>query len=90
MIYSIKDGKACITVPVATGDLHICGKAEAGVVTRVGETLPVYKGSTVVTPTRNTQVLYTKNHKLLTDIIINPIPKNYGLISRNGSVLIVS
>lgn len=49
-----------------------------------------YKGPTVVTPSREEQVLETKGFLLGDNIIVEPIPKNYGLISWNGVTLTVS
>lgn len=51
---------------------------------------PVYTGATEVTPTAETQTLSTTNKTVTTDIVINPIPSNYGLITYNGSVITVS
>lgn len=51
---------------------------------------PVYTGPTQVTPSAETQTLSTTNKTVTADIIINPIPSNYGLITWNGSVLTVS
>ena len=86
----IADGKLNISIPVASGRVSIGNSAEAGVVTRVREPLPPYEGAITVTPSFNTQVLHTEHKTLLTDITVNPIPSNYGLITWNGSVLTVS
>lgn len=51
---------------------------------------PQYTGPYTVTPNANEQILYTKSKLLGENIIINPIPSNYGLITWNGSVLTVS
>lgn len=51
---------------------------------------PSYRGPTEVTPTQETQVLYTANKAVLSNITVNPIPSNYGLITWNGSTLTVS
>lgn len=49
-----------------------------------------YTGAYEVTPTTSTQTLLT-NTKFMTDnVIINPIPSNYGLITWDGSALTVS
>ena len=55
-----------------------------------GPPVPVYHGEYTVTPTLETQTLETEGFKLIDNIIINPIPSNYGLITWNGSVLTVS
>lgn len=49
-----------------------------------------YSGVTEVTPSEEEQVLATKGKYLSNNVVINPIPSNYGKISWNGSVLIVS
>lgn len=51
---------------------------------------PTYDGQTEFTPSRESQVVETTEHVLLTDIVVNPIPSNYGLIQWNGAVLTVS
>lgn len=54
-----------------------------------GEGQP-YEGAYEVTPTQYAQVLPTSGRELSQDVIVNPIPSNYGLITWNGSVLRVS
>lgn len=49
-----------------------------------------YIGSYTVTPTTETQTLQTNNKRMTNNIVVNPIPSNYGLITWNGSVLTVS
>lgn len=49
-----------------------------------------YSGTTEVTPTSETQTLLTKNLVMPSNVTINPIPSNYGLITWNGSTLTVS
>lgn len=51
---------------------------------------PVYDGAYEVTPTRETQTLQTQGKALVGNVVVNPIPSNYGLITYNGSVLTVS
>lgn len=70
-------------------DLHMDG--EAGTVIKVSDyAYPIYGGQTEVTPTQETQVLQTTNRTVVSNIIINPIPSNYGKITWNGSILTVS
>ena len=70
-------------------DLHMDG--EAGTVIKVTEhDLPVYSGQTEVTPSEETQTLQTANRTVLQNIVVNPIPSNYGRITWNGSTLTVS
>lgn len=49
-----------------------------------------YEGSYEITPSSETQTLQTNGKRMTDDLIINPIPSNYGLITWNGSVLTVS
>lgn len=51
---------------------------------------PEYAGSTDWTPSSAAQLVPTAGTVLLTDITIEPIPSNYGLITWDGSVLMVS
>ena len=62
----------------------------SGRLTTGGKVYPVYEGATTVTPSSSAQVLATEGHAVLSDIIIDPIPSNYGLITWNGSTLTVS
>lgn len=52
--------------------------------------LPVYDGITEITPSNQAQVLQTSSKVLTRNIVVNPIPSNYGLVTWNGSVLTVS
>ena len=54
------------------------------------DTTTVYDGPTEFTPSGSAQTIEIANKKALTDITINPIPSNYGLITWNGSELTVS
>lgn len=49
-----------------------------------------YRGSVDITPTADVQVLATQGKVLDSNIIIEPIPNNYGLITWDGSTLTVS
>lgn len=49
-----------------------------------------YEGPTTVTPTQEQQILRTRDFYMNDNIIVEPIPNNYGLISWNGAVLTVS
>ena len=49
-----------------------------------------YHGVYEVTPSEQTQTLQTTNRVLTDNIVIDPIPSNYGLITYNGSVITVS
>ena len=78
----VLDGDLSLLIPV---------DGESGIVTKViGQDLPTYTGATVVTPSQSTQTLATAERVMASNIVINPIPNNYGLISWNGSTLTVS
>jgi len=49
-----------------------------------------YAGSYEVTPGATAQTLPTASRMLAQDITINPIPSNYGLVTWDGSSLMVS
>ncbi len=51
---------------------------------------PLYTGSYEFTPSSETQTILIKGLTAKQDIIINPVPSNYGLITWDGSVLTVS
>lgn len=51
---------------------------------------PEYHGAVEVVPSAETQTLTTHDLYMTTDIIIDPIPSNYGLITWDGSALTVS
>jgi hypothetical protein len=55
-----------------------------------GSSADPYQGTYEVTPTETTQVLATSGKRLTEDIIVHPIPSNYGQISWDGSTLTVS
>ena len=51
---------------------------------------PSYEGTVEVTPGAEAQTLETANFYMRDNIIINPIPNNYGLITYNGSTITIS
>lgn len=61
---------------------------------KVAEGIPIYPnaytGAYEVTPTRETQTLATENLMMTDNVIVNPIPPQYGLITYNGSIITVS
>ena len=62
-------------------------ETEIKVVKVAGDT---YDGDYTITPSSETQVLETKDLVSTDNFTINPIPSNYGLITWNGTTLIVS
>lgn len=51
---------------------------------------PIYSGPVEITPTSETQTVETESFYMQSNITINPIPSNYGLITWDGSTLLVS
>ena len=49
-----------------------------------------YRGEHEVTPSDETQILMTSDKLVRENIIINPIPSNYGRITWDGRVITVS
>ena len=54
-----------------------------------GDLPPIYDGETAVVPTDAMQILRTKNHVVTDNIVIQPIPSNYGRVSYNGATLFI-
>ncbi len=74
-----------------TADLSGNISASAELVTILRHSgMDTYDGAYEFTPTQQEQIAPTAHKVLLENIIINPIPSNYGLITYNGSVLTVS
>lgn len=49
-----------------------------------------YTGSYTVTPSAETQTISTEGYRMGHDIVVNPIPSNYGLITWDGHTINVS
>ena len=49
-----------------------------------------YPGPFEVTPSEETQILQTSGMSMAANVVVNPIPQNYGLITYNGSTITVS
>lgn len=62
----------------------------SGAVPIITNVYPDYSGICVVTPSNDTQILNTTDKILRSDIVIEAIPQNYGLITWNGAFLTVS
>ena len=72
----------------ADARIQIDGNAESGVFMLIREgAYPAYTGDTEITPGEEGITLATQNKTVLSDIVINPIPSNYGRITWNGSTL---
>ena len=70
--------------------LNIPADGESGTVIKVTEyDLPVYSGQTEITPSEDAQTLQTADKTVLQNIIVNPIPENYGRLLWTGNTLTV-
>lgn len=77
---------ATISMAVASTSAAIPCQMEA-----VVQILPQpYTGDYQITPTAERQILHTEGKSMTGDLVIDPIPSNYGLITWNGSFLTVS
>lgn len=86
----VLDGECNLIVAGNAGcAVEVALDGDPGVAVETGR-LPVYDGPTEITPSMETQVLLTNQHAVRSNITINPIPSNYGLITWNGSTLTVS
>lgn len=84
------DGELSLVIPEqAEAGLTIAVDGEFGEVIKVKEGDP-YRGQTVVTPSDERQTLPTTGFLMASDIVIEPIPSNYGRITWNGATLTVS
>lgn len=84
-----------VTLHVAESDgalLHV-GSSDAAALSIGSEIYSVetqpYEGEYVVTPSEETQTLPTARKRLEQNVIVEPIPSNYGRISYSGSVITV-
>lgn len=95
----IEDGTAEIAAS-ADGDVSIVisgdvdeemtlqDSGEFGIYTRLTDyDAPEYTGETVITPSEETQILQTQGKLATENIIVNPIPANYGRIIYDGTHL---
>ena len=76
-----------LPVGVATSAVSLPVSLGAAYQMREGD---IYQGGYEFTPTQETQTVQTADKVLLENIIIHPIPQNYGLITWNGAILTVS
>lgn len=88
------DGGANLRVQLTSGgQLSGSVSSPAAVKASVSPVLPItgiYGGPYEVTPAQSSQTLSTEKMILAHNIVVNPIPSNYGLITWDGSTLTVS
>lgn len=75
-------------------ELNITFADEASMNVEFGEVTEraydAYDGEIEFTPSEEEQIIHTQGTSVMTDLRINPIPSNYGLITWNGVTLTVS
>ena len=76
------------SVGVIHGELSSVGKLSGSF--SINSKFSGYHGEYVITPNLETQILQTSGKVLSENVVINPVPNNYGLITWNGSILTVS
>lgn len=69
-------------------EIHATATLGQTVIQYVGEANP-YTGTYVVTPSEEEQVLATKGKYLSNNVVVNPIPENYGRLTWTGNTLTV-
>lgn len=56
----------------------------------IAGSIPAYAGALLITPGAEEQTIECSGLLMPENIIVNPIPQNYGLITWNGTTLTVS
>ena len=59
-------------------------------VNRGGQYFPEYEGPLLITPGAQAQTIPTQYRVLMRNIVVGPVPSNYGLITYNGRTITVS
>ncbi len=83
-----------IRLKVNTTEAHLKVSSPDGARFTAHEGIPIYpnpySGTIDITPTEEKQTLPTAGYMLQADIVVEPIPSNYGLITWDGTTLTVS
>lgn len=91
-------GNRCKLHGTLTPILYLQGNLAPTKTLKGGLTIPAqwahidkYEGPYEVTPERDSEVILdTKNKQATANIVVKPIPKNYGLITRTGAKLTIT
>lgn len=73
-----------------SGSLASAARLTGGLTIPAERPAVIYDGPTEFTPAQEAQTIEIAGMWAPDDIIINPIPSNYGLITWNGATLLVS
>lgn len=84
-----------ITFELIKGD-ELSLNLQGGELLELTPTIPIsqgiqpYDGEYRITPTTSAQIILVADKRMRENLVIDPIPNNYGSISWNGSTLTVS
>lgn len=78
-----------VSIPMSVTDDGVSIAVSIGAAYVATEGKP-YDGHYIITPSSEEQVLETDGKLMLDNVVINPIPQNYGLVTWNGSELTIS
>lgn len=91
IMLNVLEGELLFTKSAIEGNIEKTNYTLDGeVINNAMKSIPTYRGAYEVTPNATQQILSTKYMRMEEDVVINPIPSNYGLITWNGSTLTVS
>lgn len=91
IMLNVLEGELLFTKSAIEGDIAKKNYTLDGeVINNAMKSIPTYRGAYEVTPSDTQQILSTENMRMEHNVVINPIPSNYGLITWNGSFLTVS
>ena len=65
-------------------------KYDIGITTGILPVTDIYGGPYEITPANAPQTLETTHLVMRENVVVNPVPSNYGLITWNGATLTVS
>ena len=87
--------RAVLNYTLTTDELGFSLFTDAEIVVDILDTIvqgsaPEYTGEYEVTPSQETQILNCAGLQMSEDVVVHPIPSNYGLITYNGAYLTVS
>ena len=86
---AIDGGEVQLSVQIDGGEISLSSCMDGD----IGTYMPVYPesytGDLVVKPSEETQVLQTEHLTMPGNVIVEPIPSNYGRIAYNGTALLV-
>lgn len=91
ILLNVLDGNVITSKCIINGDIKpVYGVIEGNVINNGARIAPNYIGTYEVTPTQYEQILNTKDRRMSENVVVHPIPNNYGLITWDGSILTVS